>query len=318
LTVVPGDWLSRTSYSNSTPASLQVHLQQLGFFDDTTAELCGSHDLFAANEHRLSGFSGLTPIAPSAQPNPFVSLPASTNSAAGVVPGPVGSGTPEFRSGSDTFTYTVALYDEVGTELESHTATVAVNMVSVSSILIERRADDGVDPLDPSDDTWEEITDTAEPGDELRRSIDGYNVGNRTELPDGGFEFDSDADWLKKASGGGSQGTFASGNPGEGNPGLGTWAIDVEIPISFPNPGGGSVVTVSMLNPVDPFVVAAGGESEIAIEGSGQNIVDGDTTPDTADGTDFGVVTAGGSSVTHVFRVSNVGTQTLTTGMLST
>lgn len=50
---------------------------------------------------------------------------------------------------------------------------------------------------------------------------------------------------------------------------------------------------------------------EINITGNGVNIVDGDTTPDVADDTDFGnVVTAGGTQ-THTFTIENIGSANL-------
>jgi len=56
----------------------------------------------------------------------------------------------------------------------------------------------------------------------------------------------------------------------------------------------------------DPFDVT--GEPEISVEGLGVEIVDGDTTPDTADGTDFGDVNyQDGSTVTHTFTIKNTG-----------
>jgi hypothetical protein len=48
---------------------------------------------------------------------------------------------------------------------------------------------------------------------------------------------------------------------------------------------------------------------EVAVSGNGQNIADGDGTPGTADGTDFGT---SASPVDHTFTVTNTGTATLT------
>ncbi len=53
---------------------------------------------------------------------------------------------------------------------------------------------------------------------------------------------------------------------------------------------------------------------EITVLGSGVSITDGDTTPSTADGTDFGAVVQGGTPVSHTFTVRNDGTATLTLG----
>jgi hypothetical protein len=55
---------------------------------------------------------------------------------------------------------------------------------------------------------------------------------------------------------------------------------------------------------------------EIAVSGNGVNIVDGDTTPSTSDGTDFGTV-AQGATDDRVFTVSNTGTSALTTSGLT-
>lgn len=64
----------------------------------------------------------------------------------------------------------------------------------------------------------------------------------------------------------------------------------------------------------DDQVVALG--PEIAVSGNGFDIADGDTTPSSSDGTDFGSVLTG-ATVDHVFTVSNTGTATLTTSGLT-
>gem|GEM_PF-4930801 len=51
---------------------------------------------------------------------------------------------------------------------------------------------------------------------------------------------------------------------------------------------------------------------EINIQGSGNNIADGDNTPSTADGTDFGAAVQGGSAIDRTFTIQNNGTQPLT------
>ena len=63
--------------------------------------------------------------------------------------------------------------------------------------------------------------------------------------------------------------------------------------------------------------VTAGKSPEITVEGMGQNIADGDTTPSSADGTDFGTLVGGGAVVTRTFTVRNTGTADLTLGTLS-
>ena len=53
---------------------------------------------------------------------------------------------------------------------------------------------------------------------------------------------------------------------------------------------------------------------EISVSWGGANIPDDETTPSSAEGTDFGSVTQGGSPVTRAFVVINSGNQTLTLG----
>ena len=54
--------------------------------------------------------------------------------------------------------------------------------------------------------------------------------------------------------------------------------------------------------------------AEISVTGLGDNVItDGDTTPTTTDGTDFGSVTQNDSTVTRTFKVSNSGAIALTT-----
>jgi endo-1,3(4)-beta-glucanase len=54
------------------------------------------------------------------------------------------------------------------------------------------------------------------------------------------------------------------------------------------------------------------GGPEITVLGGGVSITDGDTTPSTADGTDFGSVSQGSPAVSHTFTVRNDGTAELT------
>jgi hypothetical protein len=56
---------------------------------------------------------------------------------------------------------------------------------------------------------------------------------------------------------------------------------------------------------------------EIAVSGNGTNIVDGDTTPSTADFTSFGAVVQGSGAIVRTFTVSNTGNATLTTSGLT-
>lgn len=58
------------------------------------------------------------------------------------------------------------------------------------------------------------------------------------------------------------------------------------------------------------YVPPGGGgpeEPRIAVSGNGQEIVDGDDTPDLGDHTAFGVTSAGGSTISRTFTVENVG-----------
>lgn len=51
---------------------------------------------------------------------------------------------------------------------------------------------------------------------------------------------------------------------------------------------------------------------EIDVQGNGQSIPNGDTSPTTADDTDFGSITVGGTPLTHTFTISNSGLADLT------
>ncbi|TXI18703.1 MAG: choice-of-anchor D domain-containing protein [Nitrosomonas sp.] len=55
-------------------------------------------------------------------------------------------------------------------------------------------------------------------------------------------------------------------------------------------------------------------DPEISVSGNTINIADGDTSPNTADGTGFGSVAQGGAGVIHTFAVKNDGGSTLTLG----
>jgi hypothetical protein len=56
---------------------------------------------------------------------------------------------------------------------------------------------------------------------------------------------------------------------------------------------------------------------EITVLGNGMNISDGDTTPGTADHTDFGTVALGGATISRTFTVRNDGTAALTLGSVT-
>jgi uncharacterized repeat protein (TIGR02543 family) len=56
---------------------------------------------------------------------------------------------------------------------------------------------------------------------------------------------------------------------------------------------------------------------EIAVTGNSTNISDGSTTPNTADGTDFGSVAITGGTLTRTFTIQNTGTASLTLGTVT-
>jgi hypothetical protein len=58
--------------------------------------------------------------------------------------------------------------------------------------------------------------------------------------------------------------------------------------------------------------------AEISVRGLNNNLIDdGDSSPSSADGTDFGAITQGGSAVTRSFTVTNDGQQMLTLGPIN-
>jgi hypothetical protein len=66
-------------------------------------------------------------------------------------------------------------------------------------------------------------------------------------------------------------------------------------------------------NPFNFAILGHGvGHPEITLFGNGLHIPDDDTTPDAADGTDFGSVNTAEGSVTNFFTVTNIGTTNLT------
>jgi len=94
---------------------------------------------------------------------------------------------------------------------------------------------------------------------------------------------------------------------------------------SFTIPGGGSYGTKSCSNMTNlTSIVISGGSGswlmddflviqgvEIGVEGNNTSIVDGDTTPSTADHTDFGGADVGGGEVVRTFTIRNLGTSAL-------
>jgi len=73
---------------------------------------------------------------------------------------------------------------------------------------------------------------------------------------------------------------------------------------------GGNATFSACLNGVAP---------EITVAGNGTiDIVDGDTTPSVADGTDFGIANITGGTVVHTFTIQNIGAVNLTVGLPTT
>ncbi|HMP76150.1 MAG TPA: choice-of-anchor D domain-containing protein [Kiritimatiellia bacterium] len=70
-------------------------------------------------------------------------------------------------------------------------------------------------------------------------------------------------------------------------------------------------------NPFNFTIQGTGTAPEIAVSGNGTDIADGDNTPSTLDGTDFGSVLVG-NHVDQVFVITNSGTASLTVGNVTT
>ena len=73
----------------------------------------------------------------------------------------------------------------------------------------------------------------------------------------------------------------------------------------------GSTVYAATFSGLSICTLATPAAPEIDVQGNGVSIASGDSTPATADDTDFGTVTVG-SAVTHTFTISNPGTADLT------
>jgi hypothetical protein len=68
---------------------------------------------------------------------------------------------------------------------------------------------------------------------------------------------------------------------------------------------------------IEGTVKAAATSPEIVVLGDDKSIADGDSSPSSSDGTDFGSATVGGAPVQHTFTVKNEGGSTLTTSGLT-
>lgn len=64
-------------------------------------------------------------------------------------------------------------------------------------------------------------------------------------------------------------------------------------------------------NPYNFAIEGIGADPEINLQGNGVNIVDGDTTPTTADWTDFGGTAVAGGIITRTFTIQNLNTATM-------
>ena len=167
-------------------------------------------------------------------------------------------------------------------------------------------------------------------------------TGNGTSIADGdmtptwldGTDFDSIA-----LGGPGTSRTFVVQNDGSGMLTLGGLTVPtgftlteglssslapgafdtftVHLDTSLAGYKGGHIVIRNDDRDEHPFNFAITGAvvgPEIRVEGNGLSIADGDTTPSTSDGTDFGMVAPGDPSISRTFRVYNDGNAVLTLG----
>jgi uncharacterized delta-60 repeat protein len=96
---------------------------------------------------------------------------------------------------------------------------------------------------------------------------------------------------------------------------------DADYSVGMVVQADGKIVVAGENNYLD-FAVARynGGvttAAEITVEGNGVSIADGDTTPSTVDGTDFGATPQGSPAISRVFTVRNEGGSTLTLGAVT-
>ncbi len=103
--------------------------------------------------------------------------------------------------------------------------------------------------------------------------------------------------------------------------GVDTFTVQLET--STPGTKAGEITFTNNDSDENPFnfqitgVVTGGTEPEITVLGNGVSIADGDTTPDSADHTDFGSVAQGGTALSRVFAVRNDGVALLTLGAVA-
>ena len=93
-----------------------------------------------------------------------------------------------------------------------------------------------------------------------------------------------------------------------------TWH-GVQLKVTHEGPGDGDDCELTLSEIQLEITYSVASAPEIVMTGlDDENIADGDTSPRTADGTDFGTITAGGSTVTRIFKVTNTGDADLTLG----
>jgi len=93
-----------------------------------------------------------------------------------------------------------------------------------------------------------------------------------------------------------------------------TWH-GVQLKVTHEGPGDGDDCELTLSEIQLEITYSTASAPEIVMTGlSDENIADGDTSPRTADGTDFGEINAGGSTVTRIFKVTNTGDADLTLG----
>ncbi|HEV7472436.1 MAG TPA: choice-of-anchor D domain-containing protein [Pyrinomonadaceae bacterium] len=106
----------------------------------------------------------------------------------------------------------------------------------------------------------------------------------------------------------GAAGTYSAiVNPSTYNASVTAIGYDSASTTGLVVPNGGNATFSACLNGV---------AAEITVAGNGTiDIVDGDTTPSTADGTDFGIANITGGTVVHTFTIQNIGATNLTVGL---
>lgn len=92
-----------------------------------------------------------------------------------------------------------------------------------------------------------------------------------------------------------------------------------------PSAAGARTATLSFTNTLatakNPYSFAIAGTGtyvEVAVSGNGQDIADGDATPDVADHTDFGAAGLHGATLSRTFTITNTGNRVMTLGTVTT